>query len=277
MKIQTSFTHQGVQGFKFGYLPYGKPTFFVHIFFVDGLLIDTAQSRMRKEVLGVIENLPVQQIFLTHHHEDHSGNLTAIQEKFSVPTYASSKCVELMKKPPSISFAQWVTWGKSKANFNITPEDKHIETARYSFELIPIPGHAEDMLGLYEQNQGWFFSADLYVNDYIKFFMRNESMAQQIISIQRVLKLDFEVLFCNHNPQLKDGKKLLQSKLNFLENFYGKVSRLYQKGYSISAIYKELKLKRSWSIRLLSHGNLSTLNMIQSVFRDEQISHLTNE
>jgi len=270
MKISTSFEHDDIQGFKFGSWPFGKPKFAVYTYFIDGLLIDTGHSNMKKEIVPILTQLPVQQIFITHHHEDHSGNLQALQDHFSCPTYASALCVELMKKPPAISFAQWLTWGTASANFNIIAEEQNIRTPKYSFDLIPIPGHAVDMFGLHEANKGWFFSADLFVNDYIRYFMRNESMAQQIASIKRVLLLDFEVLLCSHNPQLIEGKKQLKQKLQFLEDFYGKVSQLYHKGHSISSIFKELKLKRAWSLRILSTGGLSTKNMIQSVIRDEE-------
>ena len=95
-------------------------------------------------------------------------------------------------------------------------------------------------------------------------------VAEQIQSIKRVLKLDFEIMFCGHNPQFKNSKPKLQKKLEFFENFYGKVADLYHQGHSTNSIFKEMKLKENWFIRILSTGELSTLNMIKSVIRDEQ-------
>ncbi len=271
MKIIRPFQHDAIQGFKFGSWPFGKPRFLVHVFFVDGLLIDTGHSNMRREIVEQIGAWPVEQIFLTHHHEDHTGNLGPLQERFQCPSYASSTCVELMKAPPPISLAQWLSWGKTTPNFNIQVEDKSITTPSYHFQAIHIPGHAPDMVGLYEAQQGWFFSADLFVSDYIKFFMPTESMAEQIKSIRKVLQLDFDVLLCNHNPTLTGGKRRLERKLAFLENFYGEVSRLYHQGYSVSNILREMKLREDWFLRLLSGGALSTANMIRSVIRDETL------
>ena len=48
------------------------------------------------------------------------------------------------------------------------------------------------MLALYEKKEGWLFSADMWVYDYIRYFMRPESMWQQMESLRRVSKLDFE-------------------------------------------------------------------------------------
>lgn len=270
MKIASTFQFENIQGFKFGSNPFGQPKMFAHVYFIDGLLIDTGHRNMRKEIMKLLHSLPVHQIYITHHHEDHTGNLKQLQDHFKCPTYASSMCVELMKKPPKISPAQWMTWGNRPANFNIQIQENHLKTPNYCFEIIPIPGHAVDMVCLFEREKGWLFSADLWVHDYIRYFMRAESMRQQIESMKKVLTLDFEVMLCSHNPQFKNGKNRLEKKLQFFEDFYGEVAKLNHQGYSISSIIREMNLKRSWQIRILSLGELSTINMVRSVIRDEE-------
>ncbi len=268
MTVTHTFQHEAVKAYKFGYNPFGKPKLNVHVYYIDGLLIDTGQSRMSREVLRHITELDVREIFITHHHEDHSGNLRPLQKHFNCPAYASETCCELMKKPPKISFVQNVFWGNRPPNHQLIPCGESISTDNYTFQIIPIPGHASDMVALYEPNKKWLFSADLYVHHYIKYFMKNESMNQQIESIKRVLELDVEVLFCAHHPQFVDVKNLLEKKLFFFENFYAQVSELYEKGYTAKQIFKELNFKENQYIKLLSHGNLSKMNMVKSVIRD---------
>ena len=176
---------------------------FSHAYFIDGLLIDTGHRHMRKAALDAIKSLPVQQILITHHHEDHSGNLNPLEQHFQCPAYSSAECAEIMKQPPRLSLAQHLSWGNRKPNFTLQTVDKIQKTPNYTFEIIPIPGHAIDMIGLYEREQGWLFSSDLYVHHRIRYFMEPESMIEQIRSIERVLQLDFAILFCSHNPQLK--------------------------------------------------------------------------
>ncbi|MEM6317797.1 MAG: MBL fold metallo-hydrolase [Bacteroidota bacterium] len=268
MQITNFLHHPPVQGFQFGTSLWGKPAMYVYVYFVDGLLIDTGHSNGRKMVLSHLTKLPVEQIFITHHHEDHNGNLAALQQHFNVLTYASSLCTEIMKRPPKISFSQWLTWGNTEPNHQIEPVDTQIKTNKYTFEIVPIPGHAIDMVALYEQNEGWLFSADLYIYDYIKFCMFNESMAEQIASLKRVLALDFEYMFCAHNPKLKHPKIHLQRKLDFLENFYQTVAHWHQKGYAPKQIMDKMGLKKMYFMRFISQGFLSTLNMVKSVVRD---------
>jgi len=265
MNHSSSFTHQATTGFKFG----SKMS--VHVYFIDGLLIDTGHVHMRKQICTELKSLPVDQMLITHHHEDHSGNTDAVQQLFNCPVYASAKCAEIMRSPPSISPAQYMTWGKYDPYHNFKLVGDKLKTEKYTFDIIPIPGHAVDMIALYEKEQGWLFSADLYVYHRIKYFMRAESMARQIESLKKILTLDFDQMYCSHNPQLDtDPKSLLQMKLDFFEGFYDQVSRFYQKGQSTRQIMKTMGLKESWNIRLLSLGGLSTLNMIKSVMRDEE-------
>lgn len=266
MHVFQSFTYEEVQGFKFGYQPIGKPAMYSHIYFVDGLLIDTGHRMVRKKVSECLQKLPIEQVFITHHHEDHSGNIEEVKKLTpKPPVYASEACCKLMKKPPKLSFAQKITWGDRPAQPDLTPRYDSIETPRFSFRMIPIPGHASDMYALYEPTQKWLFSADLYINTYIDYFIDNESMTYQIDSIRRVLQLDFEPMFCGHKPQLNNGKQKLEQKLQFLEAFFEQVAAEYAQGYGAEEIFKRLKLKENWPVRLLSGGKLSKLNMVRAV------------
>jgi len=269
MKVSSSFHHSPVSGFKFGSYPIGKPSMYVHVYYIDGLLIDTGHSNMENEIFSKLKDLDVQQMFLTHHHEDHTANTNILQKHFTCPVYSSKLCAGIMKSPPKISFAQWLTWGQPQAIDHIKIKEDSLVTPHYTFDIIPIPGHAIDMVCLHEKNEGWLFSADLYVYHYIKYFMRAESVAQQIESLKKVIKLDFDILYCAHNPQFENAKECLKKKLQFLEDFYGNVSQVYHKGHSAKAIFKTLKLKENWQVKILSGGELSTLNMVRSIIRDE--------
>lgn len=269
MQITNLFNYPPVQGFQFGSALFGKPKMYVYSYFVDGLLIDTGHSNAKKMILSHLKKLPIEQIFITHHHEDHNGNLIDLQNHFKVPTYANPLCAKIMENPPSISFSQWLLWGKTAPNENILSVEDKISTPNHTFQLIPIPGHARDMVALYEASEGWLFSADLYIYDYIKFCLREESIAQQIASLKRVLALDFDLLFCSHNPKMKNAKIHLRRKQDFLENFYQTVLNWHNQGYPSEQIMDKMKLKKMYWMRFISGGALSSLNMVKAVIRDE--------
>ncbi len=265
MKVVSQFQHEDIQAFRFGYAPIGKPSMNVHIFFVDGLLIDTGQPNMRKEIFAKVSSLPVDQIFITHFHEDHTGNVDMLAKHFDCPAYSTAACAEIMKEVKPINWAQKIAWGDRPPYHGLTPTEEVIKTPNYEFQVIPIPGHAPDMVALYEPNKKWLFSADLYVNTHINYYLRGENMKQQIASTKKILELDFDTMFCSHRPQLTGGKQKLHKKLAFLEDYYEKVLTLHKEGKSPQQIMKELRLKESWPIRLMSGGDLSQLQMVKSV------------
>lgn len=268
MLLQRSYKKDAVQVFQFGKKVIGQPKMTTHIYFVDGLLIDTGQSRLRKQILDTTSSLEIKKIFITHHHEDHSGNILEIKKQQNCKVYTTSKCSALMQNPPNLSFVQKITWGNRPAFKDFIIEDVCIRTDKYNFQLIPIPGHASDMVALYEANEKWLFSADLYLHHYISYFIDNESMAQQIASLKKILALDFKYMFGGHNPQYDKPKEKLKQKLEFLEDFHFSVTDLHQQGMSADEIFKTMNMKENLLIKIASGGKLSKINMVKSVLRD---------
>lgn len=257
-----------VRFWKMGSSLFGQPRMYVHCFLVDGLLIDTGHPRIEKKLLPALEKEPVHQIVLTHHHEDHSGNVEAIKKLKKVPAYASPACCQIMKNPPRVEPPRRATWGQmGKAHLIPIKAGSQIETDRFRFEIIATPGHAADQISLYEPARGWLFPGDLFVHDFVKLFMREENIADQIASIQHLLTLDFDVLFCNHQPVLTGGKKRLENKLHFLLDFRERVQAAWLSGLKPHQIIRHLKLDENWPVRLFSFGQLSRINMIRSVIR----------
>ena len=166
----------------------------------------------------------INQTFITHHHEDHSGNVNPLAAATGTPIYGSALCSDLVKGKVHTCLAQKLFWGTPQYTDKVTPiETNFIETNKHHFELIPIPGHSADQIALYEAEEGWLFSADAFVSPIIKYFMRQESMKQQIASLRKLIALDFDLLLCCHTPLMKGRKDQLIQKLAFFEQYYGQV------------------------------------------------------
>lgn len=268
MLVSKNLKYDEVLGLKFGFGLMGRPKMFSYVYFIDGLLIDTGQRRARNEIVSETDKLNIEQIFITHHHEDHTGNIGPIKEKHRCSVYGSKKCSQIMKSPPKLSLVQRLTWGSREPCYDMIASNGVVKTENHSFNVIPVPGHAPDMIALYEPNEKWLFSADLFINPYIGYFLDSESIAQQIESTKKILHLDFKVMFCSHNPQLKNAKRQLSKKLTFLESSFDKVASLHGKGYTATQIFGKLELKENRFVKTLSRGRLSKLNMVKSIVRD---------
>lgn len=269
MSLINTLNYEEVLGLQFQSGIKGVATMEVYVYYIDGLLIDTGQPKARRSVLYETAKLNIEQVLITHHHEDHSGNIPFIKRQHNCPIYASAHCVELMKAPPGISPIQRLTWGDRPGNSDLIPLDKNeIQTQNHTFTVIPVPGHAADMIALYEPERKWLFSADLFLNSYISYFIYNESITAQIDSLRRVLALDIKAMFCAHNPKLETPRESLQKKLDYLEGAFEEVRELYEKGLDERGIIKSLGWKEIWPVRLTSLGQLSRKNMVQAILRD---------
>lgn len=253
--------------YKVGVSYLGKPIKPVYFFEIDGLLIDTGPSLAKYAIASTVQQLDVSQILLTHTHEDHSGNAAMLKELLGVPVYGHILSMEIMAQGFDILPYQKAMFGPA-GRLTIRPTDRKIETDSYSFEVIHTPGHAPEHIALYERNKGWLFSGDLFVAEKIKYFRKHESMSDQIKSLKKLVRLDFDLLFCNHNPQLKDGKPKLIRKLHYFEELYGHIKEQHKKGLDTEEIMKALKIGKSLPIELMTYKDVSARYLVTSVTRE---------
>lgn len=260
-----------VDAFELGYGFLGQPIMNVHFFLVDDVCIDTAQPLMRKPFLEIIRDRKINQVILTHFHEDHSGNAASVQREKNVPIFGHPITVRKMKDGFRILPYQYLMWGPSqKLDMKILPSV--IESNFISLIPIHTPGHSKDHTSYLEKNEGWLFSGDLYLAPRIKYFRADERIDDTIHSLQKVLALDFQTLFCAHNPELADGKTKIRAKLEFLKNFYGEVVTLYERGLNEKEIIKYLPYKEVSFVKIGTMGNVSLANMVRSTIFSRKMS-----
>ncbi len=257
------------EAFQLGFGPVGPPVMSVFFYLIDGLLIDTGQRNMRKYVTELLRDKSPEQLVLTHHHEDHSANAAAIRKLHGVRVMGHPLTVEKMLGPFNVLPYQHLIWGRAEKT-DIIPLPPVVETRRFRFRPIHTPGHSKDHTVYLEEKNGWLFSGDLYLGDKIKFFRSDERIRDQITSLQKVLESDFDALFCAHRPCLENGKVRLKNKLDFLEDFYGKVLMLSQKGFSEKAIIRDMGNGSDRFAKWLTMGNVSFANMVRSAIRDSR-------
>jgi glyoxylase-like metal-dependent hydrolase (beta-lactamase superfamily II) len=255
-----------VQAVELGYSPIGPPIMSVYFYYLNGLLIDTGQHHMQRHALDAIGDLPVRQILLTHHHEDHSGNAAAFQKKTGAPVRGHILTASKLRKGYRIRLYQHLIWGRT-APVGMAVLDTPIQADPYVLEPVETPGHSKDHVVFLEKNFGWLFSGDLYIGERIKFFRSDEDLEAQIHSLQKVMRLDFDTLFCAHNPCPKNGKRHLSRKLDYLVTLKQKVIALHQKGYSVKEIIRRLDPGTDRRVKWITMGNASFAHMVRSALK----------
>lgn len=229
------------------------PSMHVYIYFVDGLLIDSGPRLNRTRVVKQLKKWDIEKVAITHHHPDHSGLVPWLRQRFDIPIYLNA--------PTKTNFF-------SRSYRELTehyPDTIHTN----EFEVIPIdtPGHTEDHVSLYVPEEGLLFTGDLYVTSFPKVSLRSESIGQYISSLQKVLTLDFQTVFCAHQGMLRNGRELLEEKLNYLQWVQVQVIELYKAGYNERMITRKLFPKKA-KLERLTLGAFSSAHLVRSCLRE---------
>ena len=263
-----------IEAIKLGYGPLGPPLMSVYLYIVDGLVIDTGQRNMQKDVIKLLGEKKLHQLLLTHHHEDHSGNAAAICRQHRIAACGHPITVQKMAAGFRILPYQRFIWGRSE-RIGMLPLASAVKSHRYGFVPIHTPGHSKDHTVFWEKKYGWLFSGDLYLGPKIKFFRSDENILEQVESLKKVLRLDFDALLCAHNPCPQNGKSKLKQKLQFLEDIVGRVQYLKAAGLSQSAIYRRMDPGIDRWVKLMTMGNVSFVNMLRSAYQsgNNRMSH----
>ena len=264
-----NYEFDGVHYYRFSIYRLGNNVQTVYTFVLDNLLIDTAQRYNRENILKVAKQHEINKIILTHHHEDHTGNVAFLMNELNIDAYAHPTAVKIMGKGYRMSpLAKLMNGSVEKAVLKPISTEDRIQTAHYTLEPIYTPGHCDDHYCYYERNKGWLFSGDLYVADKIKYFANYESLLTQIDSIKKLVALDFDTLFCSHNPKTHGGKQRLQNKLQFFEDFAGTVKQYYEQGHNARQIFALMGMKENYLNKYITLGGFCAENMVHSVVKD---------
>lgn len=237
----------------------------VYCFEVDGVLIDTGATSLLEQFKPFFKQMDVDQIVLTHYHEDHSGCAHYLQTKYNLPVYMSDvRRAECMKKANYPVYRK-VFWG-SRPAFHAQAIGQTFQSRTSSWQVIETPGHTNDHVAFFNETTRQMFTGDLFVSPKTKVMLREESIPQIIASIEKVLTYDFDELFCNHAGYVKDGKKALRLKLNYLYDLRGKIEMMSEEGLTVEEINQQL-FNKKYPITKLSFGEWDSTHIVSSVLR----------
>lgn len=239
----------------------------VFIYEIDGLLIDTGPYNALPQIQPFINKHEIEQVVITHYHEDHSGNAYWWWKERHIPIYIHNKSLEYTKVKGKYPLYRWLFWGP-RPPFKALPIPDEILTKNHQFKVLNTPGHSDDHISLFEANEGWLFTGDLFITHRPTLFLKEESIPKTIKSLKKLTKLDIKYLFCAHSGKVKNGKEKLQLKLDYLLEIQDTVISLHKKGWNNREITKHLFPKKSPMI-LLSNKEFSHIRAIDSILNND--------
>jgi glyoxylase-like metal-dependent hydrolase (beta-lactamase superfamily II) len=248
----------------------GRNLYHVAAYFVDGLLIDTGFAYLAEQFYQELKEKNVEQIVNTHHHEDHVGANYLFEQRQGLKAFAHPLARPLIEQPPAkLKLYRDVVWG--------VPQPAHpktvgatISTAKHSFQVLHLPGHSHDHIGLYEPQQGWLFSGDLFLSVKVRVLRFDEDVHALMDSLRRAIALPLSRLFCGSSKILDNPGEILKQKLAFYGEIQQRTISLYKEGWETEKIRDALLGKEGiWP--WMSQGEFSKLNLVKAFLeRQEQ-------
>ena len=239
----------------------------VHFFRIGDTLIDTGSYKSRPALPDFSADPPAQAL-LTHFHEDHSGNARYFKQKYGTEIYGHELTIPILENGFRIQLYERSMFGPSEP-LPLKPFPARLHIGPWEAVWMHVPGHSDDHCCFYVPEKGWLFSGDMYVADRIKIWRKSESLKQQREGLRQLTALDFDTLFCAHNPLEKGGRERLKAKLEIFDNFYSEVLLHARSGLPPRESMRLLGRKESYFTRFITEGDVSVENMFLDVYREE--------
>ena len=235
----------------------------VHIFVVRGVMIDTGFPGVANEMRRVIANLrsrgaTLRGAMLTHHHEDHAGNLRLLVDA-GVPVAMDAETLERVRQPGRIGFYRHFTWKVMPPLLQtVTPFTDD------TLSLIPTPGHCSNHHSVWDAETGTCFAGDLYLGARVRVAHSYEDPRAHVDSLRRIIARDPARVFCAHRGFVDRGVARLRAKADWIDELIGRVEQRLDAGQSDEQVRREL-LGRLGRTHFMSAGDYSPRNLITAI------------
>ena len=225
---------------------------------VRGILIDCGFPSAHRDVAELVEREHPSALYVTHHHEDHAGNVELLA-RLGIPIAASAETLSKLRDPEPIRLYRRVTWGTPVRLQSRTPTADGA-----GLELIAAPGHSTDHHVVWDPRDGTLFGGDLYLGVKVRVAHPSENPRVLARTLREVAALGPTRLFDAHRGFIEKPAPLLIAKADWTEETIAAIERRIVAGAPNSAIVRELFGGESMP-GYVSGGDYSRTNFVKAV------------
>ena len=243
----------------------GNPLYTVCAYLVDGLLIDTGPAHTNRVLADFLVERTLRMAVNTHYHEDHVGGNRELIDRYGIDVYAHPDAASLIARPPGILPYQETVWGVPEESA-VLPLGDTIDTPRFLFDVVRMPGHSRGDVTLVEKRTGWCFSGDLISAPRPRTARREEDVPTMIASLRALAAHPAPALtlYTAVGTVFENGREILLTTAEYLEEIGEKAGALSEGGHTPEDIVREL-FGRETALKHLTEGDFSTENLIRSL------------
>jgi ribonuclease/clavin/mitogillin len=234
----------------------------VSAYLLRGVLVDTGFPRARKEFLTAVDALAPRGAVVTHWHEDHAGNVSALAAR-GLPLVMHERCAATLRERPPIRLYRRVVWGRApRLVDDVVPFDPS------PLRVIATPGHTEDHVAVWDEERAILASGDLFLGVKVRVAHEHESPRTLLRSLRAVAALEPRIILDAHRGVLHDATGLLRAKIGWMEETIGEIETLAASGAGEREIQRRV-LGAEAFVGRVSFGEYSKRALVRAVLRTE--------
>jgi glyoxylase-like metal-dependent hydrolase (beta-lactamase superfamily II) len=239
----------------------------VSAFLVRGVLIDTGFPAAHRRLARLLDELRPRAVVVTHHHEDHAGNVALVAAR-GLPVAMPDETLGILRPgEPGIGLYRRATWGR------ILPLDAaplvrlgDDDLRALGLELLATPGHATDHHAVWDAERRVLYGGDLWLGMKVRVARPNEDPRVHAASLRHAAALAPVALFDAHRGRVDDPVGSLLAKADWIEETIARIERRAAEGASERRITREV-LGTEAPVAYASRGDLSKRNFVRVVLR----------
>ncbi len=227
----------------------GQAIMFVYSYLVKDALFDAGCGNAVTEFEEFVKKNKISRVYISHSHEDHVGCLHLFDGNTMI--YANEMTQKDLRDPQQIGEFFDFVWGQPKPIAEITVLPDTFSIGDLTFEVVPLPGHAPDMVGFYESEKQWFFSFDAVpLPSKKKIAMPEENIPLMVATMEKIRDMDIKILFDSHRGPIDNPREHIQTRIDYINMIEKKARSLHETGKSIEEIQQALGLDGPWYLEM---------------------------
>ena len=250
----------------------GRGRYWTTAYLVDGLLIDSGCAHSAPELTAFLGDKSLVQLVNTHTHEDHigaNGSLQRVHGGLKILAHPLAlKILENPRRQPLQPYRRMMWGGPEPSKGEQLVDGEVIRTENFNFQVIYTPGHSPDHICLYEPDQEWLFSGDLFVGGRDRALSADADIWGVIQSLKKIAGLQLSKLFPGSARVRENPITEILEKIDYLEEMGARVLELHRKGWNVDAIARAL-YGGPMFIEIFTLGQFSRRNLVRSYLRSE--------
>jgi ribonuclease/clavin/mitogillin len=247
----------------------GSAIMFAYAFLIRDALFDVGCPNAITEVRDFVSGKEINHVYITHSHEDHSGCCKIFEGRSII--YANELTQKVLRNPPRVGEFFAFVWGQPEPVSGLTTMPDRFSIGKLNFEVVPLPGHTMEMVGFYEPEKKWFFSADAVpLPSKKRIAMSDENIPQMIATMERLLTFDIDILFDSHKGPVESPHQYIQTRIDYIKEVQKQALELHKSGRTIEEIQQALELDGPWYLEL-TKGRFGIDLFLKSVLFDRVV------